>query len=52
MDTCVCCGKPVNANAPRVDRGKIHFDCWDEHHSDPTGVWPPDHQCAVPRDAS
>lgn len=46
MSTCVCCGRSLNpAWSPRVDSGPIHLDCWDEHHSDPTGVWPPDHVC-------
>ena len=50
MSTCVCCGRSLNpAWSPRVDSGPIHFDCWDEHHSDPTGVWPPDHVCAIER---
>ena len=33
-----------------VDSGPIHFDCWEEHHSDPTGTWPPDHACPLDDD--
>ena len=42
---CVCCGRVAHESSPRVDRGPIHFDCWEEHHSDPTGPWPPNHEC-------
>lgn len=45
---CVCCKRLGYAmGMARVARGPIHFDCWEEHHSDPTGVWPPEHNCAV-----
>ena len=44
--TCVCCGRTGYAmGMARVSRGPIHFGCWEEHHSDPTGVWPPEHDC-------
>lgn len=43
--TCCCCGRPATEADPRTDGGRMHFDCWNEHHSDPTEVWPPDHQC-------
>ena len=47
---CVCCGRDGwAAGMPRVDTGPIHFDCWEEHHSDPTGVWPPEHDCEIAR---
>lgn len=48
--TCVCCGRRATNHSPRVERGRMHLDCWDEHHSDPTGVWPPTHTCADGRD--
>ena len=46
MNPCTCCGKnwPTRPDA-RTDTGPIHFRCWDEHHSDPTGEWPPGHVC-------
>lgn len=45
---CVCCGRTsYESGMARVDRGPIHFDCWEEHHSDPSGVWPPEHECGV-----
>lgn len=25
----------------------LHMVCWNEHHSDPTEVWPPDHKCGL-----
>lgn len=41
---CLCCGRAVvNANP----RQPLHLDCWTEHHSDPTGVWPPNHNCPL-----
>ena len=43
---CTCCG--TNWSTPpdaRTDTGPIHSRCWDEHHSDPTGEWPPGHVC-------
>lgn len=39
---CLCCGRSVPHANPRQP---LHLDCWDEHHSDPTGVWPLDHDC-------
>lgn len=45
MSTCVCCGRPALINSSHTDAGPIHFDCWEDHHSDPTGVWPPEHTC-------
>lgn len=47
-DACVCCGLswPTKPNV-RTESGPVHFDCWSEHHSDPTGPWPPNHLCAV-----
>jgi hypothetical protein len=42
--SCLCCGRRVvNANP----RQPLHLDCWTEHHSDPSGVWPPSHNCAL-----
>lgn len=39
---CLCCGRHVpNANP----RQPLHLDCWTEHHSDLTEVWPPGHDC-------
>ena len=49
MSRCVCCGLTTQAGV-RVDSGPIHFDCWDEHHSDPTGAWPASHICDVEAD--
>lgn len=37
--TCCCCCGWTTRETTRVDTGPIHFKCWDEHHSDPTGVW-------------
>ena len=43
---CTCCGRTwPNPPNCRTDGGLIHFSCWDEHHSDPTGPWPPEHAC-------
>lgn len=50
MSACVCCRRPADERNPRVTRGRIHFDCWNEHHSDPSEVWPPSHECDVDRD--
>lgn len=46
-DVCTCCGRgwPNRPNC-HADDGPIHFSCWDEHHSDPTGPWPPEHVCS------
>lgn len=45
---CVCCSRTsYEIGMARVDRGPIHFDCWEEHHSDPSGVWPPEHECGA-----
>ena len=43
---CVCCGKrgPFDPKS-RMTLGPVHFQCWDEHHSGPTGPWPPNHAC-------
>jgi hypothetical protein len=41
---CKCCGRGVPDANPRQP---LHLDCWTEHHSDPTGVWPPDHKCGL-----
>lgn len=43
MIRCYCCGRP--GPDTRVEGGAMHFRCWDEHHSDPTGEWPEDHEC-------
>lgn len=43
MATCRCCG--LVGHLTRVDGGDMHLDCWMEHHSDPTGAWPPNHEC-------
>jgi len=47
VDACVCCGRdwPNRPNC-RTDSGPMHFSCWEEHHSDPTSVWLPEHACA------
>jgi len=43
---CVCCGRDwPNRPDCRMDGGPVHFSCWDEHHSDPTG--PGSHVCEV-----
>lgn len=46
MSTCTCCGRRV----PGSPVQQVHLDCWVEHHSDPTGPWPPDHECAFGED--
>lgn len=46
MSTCVCCGHLVNQRDVRVDRGLIHFDCYEAHHCGPDTPWPPEHVCA------
>lgn len=43
--TCRCCGRR------NFGLGSMHLDCWSEHHSDPTGPWPPEHVCATPTPA-
>ena len=44
-DTCRCCGHSwISRGGYRVVAG-WHFDCWDEHHSDPTTEWPVGHEC-------
>lgn len=45
--TCTCCGRRV----PGSPVQQIHLDCWIEHHSDPTGPWPPDHTCTADGEA-
>lgn len=42
---CDCCGRRSVTGYCRVDGGHMHFACWDDHHSDPTGPWPPEHEC-------
>ena len=44
---CACCGTRLTKKAS--DRNRMHFECWEEHHSDPGGSWPPGHQCRIPR---
>ena len=39
---CVCCGRTI----PGAPVQQIHLDCWIEHHSDPSGPWPPEHACS------
>lgn len=46
MSACLCCKRPVMNPNPRQP---LHLDCWVEHHSDPTGVWPPEHTCEFDR---
>ena len=46
---CVCCGRTFPTPTARTDTGPIHFNCWDEHHSDPAGPWPESHACEVTR---
>lgn len=42
---CLCCGRTIPGESN--PRQPLHLDCWTEHHSDPTGVWPPDHECEL-----
>ena len=44
---CECCGKSLTKRAG--DPNRKHVACWEEHHSDPGGPWPPGHQCRIPR---
>ncbi len=46
MSACYCCGQLASDRDPRVDGGRMHLDCWMEHHSDPSGPWPDGHTCA------
>lgn len=41
---CLCCRRPVPGANPRQP---LHLGCWNEHHSDPTEVWPLDHDCSL-----
>jgi hypothetical protein len=43
MLRCDCCGN--GSPDTHVSGGAMHFRCWDERHSDPTGPWPPEHAC-------
>lgn len=50
---CVCCGRSwPNPPTARADTGPIHWECWEEHHSDPTGEWPPGHICQSVKEAT
>ena len=47
LGTGACCGTRLTKKAS--DRNRMHFECWEEHHSDPGGSWPPSHRCQMPR---
>lgn len=42
---CKCCPLPHTSDLVRVGEGYMHFKCWEEHHSDPSGPWPKGHKC-------
>ena len=44
---CHCCGRYGYQMARFGVGARIHFDCWDEHHSDPTTEWPVGHVCTM-----
>jgi hypothetical protein len=52
MSACICCGKDFPSVNARMDSGPVHFECWNEHHSDPTTEWPRGHRCATNDDGS
>lgn len=41
---CKCCGRAGVWGGYAVVGG-YHYGCWEEHHSDPRGAWPPRHKC-------
>lgn len=49
---CVCCGRNWPEPNSRIQLGPIHFDCWDDHHSDPTTEWPIGHVCHAESEVS
>lgn len=47
VEQCRCCGRYTKGAVSLGPGQSIHFDCWNEHHSDPTTEWPVGHRCFV-----